>query len=467
MYKEKYAAGKQLRSKTPRISQADWQAPVDRPSVVQMIELSNYDRLPDLIPIRHFRMSKSPFVFYRATASLMARDLASTPKTGINVQACGDCHLMNFGGFATPERIMVADMNDFDETHPGPWEWDVKRLSTSFMLACREKKFSTEDSEDVMRMLLSSYRDKMREYAQMNFLELWYTKFAFGDLRKLSPSKKLQDKVTKALRKAEEQSHEKVFYKITSGSLQQRAISDQPPLIYHPFDMKESMDIIGNFIQQYKNTLQPDRKLLLDQYRIVDVALKVVGVGSVGTRCYVVLLMNDNDEPIFVQVKEARQSVLAPYTQAGTYSHQGERVVQGQRILQAASDIFLGWSMGPAGRHFYLRQLRDKKVSFDIDNFDKFGLTLYAQLCGNILARAHCKSAQGPFIAGYIGQGNQFLDAVCKFSIAYADQTEKDYNEFIQAIKDGKLAVKEDVVQQDVKNNIENSGMIGQVAAAN
>lgn len=229
----------------------------------------------------------------------------------------------------------------------------------------------------------------------------------------------------------------------------------QLPLIYHPFNLEESMGMINKFIDQYKNTLQPDRKLLLDQYRVIDVALKVVGVGSVGTRCFVVLMMNENDEPLFMQVKEARQSVLEPYTQASRYPHNGERVVQGQRILQAASDIFLGWTTGPEGRHYYLRQLRDKKVSVDLDSFDKFLLTLYAQLCGNILARAHCKSAQGPWISGYIGQGDQFLEAVTDFSVAYADQTEKDYNDFIKAIKDGKLPVKEEEGDEGVRREEE------------
>ena len=447
MFKDKYALGKELRNKVPRNSHTQWKAPADRPAVDTLIALSNYDRLPNLVPIRHFRMSKSPFVFYRATASLMARDLSSTPATGIMVQACGDCHLMNFGCFSTPERNIVADINDFDETLPGRWEWDIKRLVASFMLACREKNFSEQDSHDITMEVASTYQQKVREYSEMNFLELWYTKFTVADIRKMSPSKELQDRVTKVLQKAEAQSHEQVLYKITASTIAGHEISDKLPLIYHPFDMKESMEMIKHFMEQYKTTLQPDRRLLLDQYRVVDVALKVVGVGSVGTRCFVVLMMNDNDEPIFVQVKEARQSVLEPYTQPSIYGHQGERIVQGQRIMQAASDIFLGWSMGPAGRHFYLRQLRDKKISFDIDSFGKFGLTLYARLCGEILARAHCKSATGPLIAGYIGQGDQFTEALCKFAVAYADQTERDYNDFVKAVKDGKLEIKEEVAE--------------------
>ena len=447
-FQEKYAWGKNLRNKVSRNNHADWNVPSDRPSVTQMIDLSNYDRLPDLIPIRHFRMSKSPFAFYRATASLMARDLSSTLTTGINIQICGDCHLMNFGAFSTPERTMVADINDFDETHPGPWEWDVKRLATSFVLACREKNFNEKDSHDITMEFASTYRDKMNEYSKMDFLELWYTKFTMDDLRRISRSKRFQDRISKVLQKAETQSHEKVLYQITASTIAGHEITDKLPLIYHPFDMKEAKEMINQFMDKYKNTLQPDRKLLLDQYRVVDVALKVVGVGSVGTRCFVVLMMNDNDEPIFVQVKEARQSVLEPYTQPSFYGHNGERIVQGQRIMQAASDIFLGWSMGPGGRHFYLRQLRDKKISFDVYSYGKFGLTLYARLCGNILARAHCKSAQGASICGYMGQGDQFTEAICEFAVGYADQTESDYTDFVKAVKEGKLEIKEEQVNK-------------------
>jgi uncharacterized protein (DUF2252 family) len=444
MFKEKYNAGKKLRDKTPRHSHAEWKVPSRRPSVVSMIEASNYDRLPHLVPIRHSRMTESPFVFYRATASLMARDLSTTLSSGITVQACGDCHLMNFGCFATPERTMVADINDFDETNPGPWEWDLKRLATRFMLACRKKNFRKEDERNITLELINSYQNKIREYSEMNFLELWYTKFTVEDIRKLSSSKKLQDAVERTIEKAEMLSHEKVFHKITQSAITRREITDHPPLIYHPANIEGHMESINQFIENYKSTLQPDRRLLLDQYKVIDMALKVVGVGSVGTRCYVVLMMNDNNEPIFVQVKEARQSVLEPYTQPSKYSHRGERVVQGQRILQAASDIFLGWSVGLEGRHFYLRQLRDKKISFNVDSYDKLGLTLYARLCGNILAHAHCKSAQGPFICGYIGKGEVFAEAICKFATAYADQTEKDYDDFMKAVRDGKLPVEKE-----------------------
>lgn len=443
MFKEKYAQGKALRNKVARTDHSWWKPSADRPPVEKMIELSDYDRLPELIPIRHFRMMKSPFVFYRATASLMARDLSLTASAGINVQACGDCHLMNFGCFSTPERTLIADMNDFDETHPGPWEWDVKRLATSFMLACRAKGLSEQESTDITMRLVTSYQDKVAEYAQMNFLDLWYTKFTIEDLRGLSDNKKFQDRITKVLKKTEDESHEKTLYKMAESTEAGHKIMDKPPLIYHPVDMEESREMINQFMANYKATLQPDRKLLLDQYTLEDLALKVVGVGSVGTRCFVVLMMNENNEPLFVQIKEARPSVLEPFTQPAIYKHQGERIVQGQRIVQAASDIFLGWSMWN-GRHYYLRQLRDKKVSFEVDSFGKTYLALYARLCGTILARAHCKSAKGPLICGYMGQGDDFSKAVGRFATVYADQTEKDYGDFIKAVKTGKLEIKEE-----------------------
>ena len=444
MFKEKYNAGKALREKTARSSQAQFHIPSRRPSVVSMISQSNDDRLPELIPIRHFRMCKSPFVFYRATASLMARDLARTPTSGIRVQSCGDCHLMNFGGFATPERTLILDMNDFDETNTAPWEWDLKRLATSFLLAGREKGFSDSDALDVVTTMVSSYQKEMHKYSEMNFLDLWYSKLTFEEVLQDAKTKEGKELISKTMQKANAQSHDAVFYKITANNLGKISISDQTPLVYHPIDVTKNMDMINSFMDGYKSTMQLDRKILLDNYKVIDVALKVVGVGSVGTRCFVVLLMNDNNEPLFLQVKEARQSVLEPYSTKSQFQHQGERVVQGQRQLQAASDMFLGWATGLAGRHFYLRQLRDKKMSPQIELYDKKLLSGFGRLSGNILARAHCKTGQGPFIAGYIGHGDAFIEALCKFSVAYADQTEKDYKDFMKAIKNGILKASDD-----------------------
>ncbi len=447
MFKEKYAIGKEIRGKISRGQQATWEAPGNRPSVKQMIDLSNYDRLPELVPVRHFRMSASPFVFYRATASLMARDLSFTPSSGITVQICGDCHLANFGGFATPERHVVMDINDFDETLPGPWEWDLKRLAVSFILAARDRGFSRNSADEIVMELTAAYQNALDEFSNMNLLDLWYLKFDLEEIVREQKNEQLKERLAKNLAKGNKQTHDKVFYKMTSDNMGQFTITDQPPLILHPFDLNESMEMIRTFFEHYKDTLQPDRRLLLDQYHITDVALKVVGVGSVGTRCFVVLLLNDDNEPLFIQVKEARQSVIEPYTKPCVYKHNGERIVQGQRLMQSASDIFLGWTTGPQGRQYYLRQLRDKKISADIGTLNKEFLTIYGQYCARVLAKAHSKTNLGAVICGYIGKGDRFAEAIAEFAQLYADQTEKDFEEFKKAIQRGELPVEKDLPQ--------------------
>jgi uncharacterized protein (DUF2252 family) len=450
MFKEKYAIGKDLRNKTHRSEHAAWKAPKNRPSVKQMIDLSNYDRLPDLIPVRHFRMSGSPFVFYRATASIMARDLSSTPTSGITVQTCGDCHLMNFGGFATPERHIVMDINDFDETLPGPWEWDVKRLATSFALAGREKNLGKNGTDEIVMALIAGYQNALEQFANMPFLDLWYMKFDLEQIARDQKNGEVIERLEKTLAKGRKQTHDKVFYKMTSDNMGQFSITEQPPLILHPFNLKESMEMIKYFFEQYKGTMQPDRRLLFDQYHITDVALKVVGVGSVGTRCYIALMLNDNNEPLFLQVKEARQSVLEPYTNQSEYQHHGERIVHGQRLMQSASDIFLGWTTGPQGRHFYVRQLRDKKIAPSVETMNKNVLTIYARFCGQVLAKAHCKTNQGAVICGYIGKGDNFASAITQFANLYADQTEKDFEDFTKAIRSGELPIAKDLAPASV-----------------
>ncbi len=441
MRQDQYKAGKELRKKISRKSQADFKRPGKRDTVLNMIKASNYDRIPELIPIRHFRMSQSPFAFYRGTASLMAYDLFHQPHTEQPVQAIGDCHLMNFGGFATPERAMVIDANDFDETHPAPWEWDVKRLATSFVLAARNKNLAEDDAKNIATALTTSYRQNMFEFADMNMLDLWYMKFDLKLLRAKARNNALKTLIDEALKKANQQTQQKVFYKITTNVLGSFEITDQPPLIYHPIDVKKEHAMIAIFMEKYIETLQPDRRWLISNYKVVDVALKVVGVGSVGTRCMVVLLMNSKDEPLFLQVKEARQSVLEKYTRPSAYAHHGQRVVEGQRLVQAASDIFLGWSTGPNGRAFYFRQLRDRKIAPDIDLLNKQNLAAYAETCGRMLARAHAKTGNPSLLCGYMGNSDSFDTAVTDFSIAYADQTEKDYEDFMKAIKAGKLPI--------------------------
>jgi uncharacterized protein (DUF2252 family) len=435
------AEGKQIRKKVSRSSQGEFALSKDRPDVLTFIQQSNYDRLPDLVPIRHARMSTSPFAFYRGTASIMAYDLSHTHNTGINVQAIGDCHLMNFGGFATPERTLVFDANDFDETHPAPWEWDIKRLATSFVLAGRNNNLAEIDAQELAHALVQSYRKHIFLFSEMTMLELWYKKFDIATIASKTKDEAVRDFLDDSIAKAHKETPQKVLYKTTQEVFGKLEITNQPPLVYHTKDVENDKEYMRSFMNYYFDTLQHDRKWLASKYEIVDVALKVVGVGSVGTRCYVVLLMNDKKEPLFLQVKEARQSVLEPYTQPGKYLHQGQRVVEGQRLVQAASDIFLGWSTGPAGRHFYLRQLRDRKIAPTIEHFNKALLMAYARLCGRMLARAHAKTGNSEIISSYMGKSEAFEEAISNFAIAYADQTEKDYDSFLKAIKAGKLPV--------------------------
>ena len=431
--------GKKIRDTVPRTSQGDFSLSPQRPTILQAINASNQDRVPDLIPIRCGRMSVSPFAFYRGTADIMAHDLSFLPHTSLQVQAMGDCHLMNFGGFATPERNLIFDANDFDETLPAPWEWDIKRLATSFVLAARHNSMRETDARQMAVDMASAYRIAMAEYAQMNTLDLWYMKFEMQDLLNKARNEKVKGMLRDAMDKAEKSTPEKVFYKITQSVLGSFEILDQHPLIYHPIDLVKQKKMVQDFLNFYMNTLQDDRRFLFSQYRVVDIALKVVGVGSVGTRCLVALMMNAKDEPLFMQIKEARTSVLEAYTGKSKYKHNGERVVQGQRLVQAASDMFLGWSTGLEGKHFYLRQLRDRKIAPDVEHFDKEVMAAYAGLCGRVLARAHAKTGPADIISGYLGKADVMDQAIGKFAVAYADQTEKDYTAFVKAIKAGKI----------------------------
>lgn len=436
--------GKELRQKVNRKAHAITQSGDNRPSLTDMIRQSDEDRVPELIPVRHARMSVSPFTFYRGTAGIMARDLSGLPNTGIRVQAIGDCHLMNFGGFATPERTLIFDVNDFDETSPAPWEWDVKRLATSFVLAARNNHMKEQDAVEMAYLLVRSYREHILIFQEMDVLDLWYMKFDVESMRKNTKSERIRQLIDEGITKAHQNTSQKVFYKITADTLGQRSITEQPPLIYHTLDLKRDHEMIQAFIDQYEHTLQDDRRMLIGQYKLVDAAMKVVGVGSVGTRCYVALMMNEKHHPLFIQIKEARQSVLEPYAGAGRYTHNGQRVVEGQRLVQAASDIFLGWSTGEGGRHFYLRQLRDRKIAPDVEHFDKELLSAYASLCGRMLARAHAKTGNAALIGKYAGKSDTLDKALCNFAVAYANQTEKDYDQYIKAIKAGVFPVAEE-----------------------
>ncbi|WP_158559265.1 DUF2252 domain-containing protein [Deminuibacter soli] len=439
----KMAEGKKFREQLPRKSHALWQADKKRPAVLDFINASNYDRVQQLIPIRHARMNQSPFTFYRGNALIMAHDLSGMPHTNMQVQCIGDCHLMNFGGYATPERSLIFDANDFDETHPAPWEWDLKRLATSFVLAARDKQMKASDAKGLAFTVAQSYRTSMFQYMNMSVLDLWYLKFDVRDMMEQAKSDRVRDRLKQAIVRAEKASHEQVFNKITQKVIGSFEIADQHPLIYHPLDVKKEMLRIREFMVRYLNTIQDDKRFLFEKYEVVDLALKVVGIGSVGTRCMVALMMNDKHEPLFLQIKEARKSVLEAFTQPSKYKHSGERVVQGQRLVQAASDMFLGWSNDSEGRYYYLRQLRDRKIAPDIDSFDKELLTAYARLCGRMLARAHAKTGDVAFICGYMGKSESLDDAISDFALLYADQTERDFQQFSRAIKAGKLEVGE------------------------
>jgi uncharacterized protein (DUF2252 family) len=387
-------------------------------------------------------MMASPFAFMRGSAIIMANDLASTPTSGIHAQLCGDAHLLNFGAYASPERALLFDVNDFDETLPGPWEWDIKRLAASFVVAGRDNGFDAADCREAAQASVASYRQRMAQFSEMGELEVWYSRVGAEEVSGLlsDAKKKTTKKLNKALRKARGHDSLQALSKLTRVVDGRRMINDDPPLLVR---LPEGDDIraqVYAILESYKRTLQDDRRHLLDRYRFVDTARKVVGVGSVGTRAYVVLLEGrDEDDPLFLQVKEAGASVLENYVKSNTYEHHGHRVVAGQRLMQAASDIFLGWFRGTGGRDFYWRQLKDMKGSANVESMSPDELVLYGGLCGWTLARAHARSGDRAQIAGYLGKGERFDRAIAEFAQAYADQTERDHAALCAAVKSGRL----------------------------
>jgi uncharacterized protein (DUF2252 family) len=438
---DREAEGKALRDKCPRSAHGEKVLGQGaKRDIVALIKASNEDRLENLVPVRHGRMLQSPFAFFRGTAALQAYDLADTPTSGIIVQACGDCHLANFGGFATPERTMVFDINDFDETFPAPFEWDLKRLAASFVVAGRWRGFSAEGQRKFALEAVSSYRKSMRKRSGSGVLEAWYSKITMEDLKDIAEDPDALERMEKNVEKAHDKGHEQVFNKLTEPTKGLPRIVDQPPLIFHA-DKKDLNDkIAAEFFEMYRNTLPAERRMLFDRYQFVDVAVKVVGVGSVGTRCLVALLMASPTDPLFLQIKEARRSVLEPWAKGPKVKHNGERIVVGQRLMQAASDIFLGWAKGPRhGRDFYVRQLRDMKISAELESMNEVTLTNYAELCGLGLARAHDKAGDAAMIAGYLGSKDTFDEAIADYAVAYADQVERDFATFSAAVRNGKL----------------------------
>lgn len=441
---ELYASGKALRDKCARQDHATWRAPDNRRDPIELMQDSNKGRIPHLVPIRHGRMLQSPFAFYRGAALNMAADLATTPSSGLRVQACGDCHLMNFGAYATPERRVIFDINDLDETLPAPWEWDVKRLATSFVLACRNNGFSEENAREAVLCCVRSYRERMAEYSQMHILDVWYASIdaesIIPTIRDEEARKRLQTRLVKA-RERSVVEHE--FPELATNSGLVPTIKENPPLIYHMRELghEEQTANMQQSYARYRETLQEDRRMLLDRYKLTDFAIKVVGVGSVGTFCGILLLMASDNDPLFLQFKQARPSVLEPYAGKSLHDNDGQRIVHGCRMMQSASDLFLGWTEGMHGRHYYVRQLKDMKIKPLVEVFTPSVMRQYAELCGWTLAHAHARSGEPARITGYLGKSDKFDNAIADFSATYADQSERDHESLLKAVRAGQLEV--------------------------
>ena len=439
---ELYAMGKNLREKCPIESHAIWWRARGRPDPLQLLEESNKGRIPELIPIRYGRMIQSPFTFYRGTALNMAADLATTPVSGLRVQACGDCHLSNFGGFATPERRVIADINDLDETLPAPWEWDVKRLAASFLLASRNNGHSKDDARDAALACVRSYRKHMADFSHMRVMDIWYSSVDLEQLIASFPDKEARQRGWRRLEKARQRCVvEDDFPGLVCNAGGDPTIKDDPPLIYHKQvqGSEEFHASVQRAFAAYRRSLPEHRRLLLDHYKFRDLAVKVVGVGSVGTLCAVMLLMAGENDPLFLQIKEARPSVLEAYAGKSAYANHGQRVVVGHKLMQSASDLFLGWTKSQRGRHFYVRQLRDMKIKPLVELFEPRVMRQYAKVCGWILARAHARCGIPAMISGYMGKSDRFDEAIADFSMAYADQSERDHETLKTAVRAGKL----------------------------
>jgi uncharacterized protein (DUF2252 family) len=484
---DRKARGLEARDAAPLSSHTKWSPAADRPDPVALLEAQNLTREPDLVPVRHGRMMVSPFTFYRGAAKIMAADLAGTPVAGLEAQLCGDAHLSNFGAFASPERRLLFDLNDFDETLPGPFEYDVKRMAASFTIAARNNGFSGVDAHAATLASVRAYREAMAEFAQMRTMDIWYAHLDEDELRagiraalagaalqdkaakkqekakqakglkKLEKADREEEKYAKAAQKRAEKSLDKAHTRDSLQALSKLGelvngtyrIVSQPPVVVpgrelaatYGLSPDEVLPALHDQFRAYRATLQDDRRKLLERFEIVDAARKVVGVGSVGTRAFIVLLQGrDTQDPLFLQVKEATASVLEPYVRKSQYRQHGERVVQGQRMMQAASDIYLGWTKGlDVRRNFYWRQLRDMKGSAIVEAMRPLGLTYYAQICGWTLARAHARSGDPVAIAEYLGQTDAFDQSICDFCERYADQNERDYQAFVNAVTSGRL----------------------------
>jgi len=429
--------GKSLRDRVPRSSHGDWSVAPDRADPLEMLEHASIGRIEHLIPIRNERMSASAFAFYRGTAVIMAADLATSPTTGLTVQACGDAHCMNFGAFATPERRLIFDVNDFDETLLAPWEWDIKRLAASLVLAARNRKCKASEARAAVAAAVEEYRTRMAGYAKETILDVWYSRIDTDEVIYSSEDadRKRRERMAAEARENSGAAAIEKFTEVVDGK---RRIKLDPPLIYHAEGEEEGEFNLPAILESYAKTLRSDVRVLFSRYTLVDHAIKVVGVGSVGTRCAIALFVAGDDDAMLLQIKEAGPSVLEVHLDPSGFSTHGERVVRGQRIMQFASDIFLGW--GTSGTHdFYIRQLKDMKASVEIDAMDADQITEYGRYCAWALASAHARSGDPVAIAGYLGKSDVFDRAIVSFAVTYADQAERDYAAFMQAIADKKI----------------------------
>jgi len=448
---ERRRQGKALRKTAPRASHAEWSPSADRADPVDLLAAQDADRLQWLVAIRHGRMAVSPFTFYRGAAKIMAADLVGTPTTGLSAQLCGDAHLSNFGSYAAPDRTQVFDVNDFDETLPGPWEWDLKRLVASFIVAGRDRGFDDKDSRAAAAASVAGYRRGMARFAGDSTMDVWYSRLPVDSIRKALPTKAGRKRAAKAQKKARSKDSLQASSKLTELVDGRQRIKSDPPLLIPLRELAADRDPeairhqVNESLTGYRNSLDPAHKHLLRRFDVIDMAMKVVGVGSVGTRCLIVLLEGkDHTDPLFLQIKEATAAVLEDHLPKSAYARHGRRVVEGQRLMQAASDIFLGWSEVKAGTHYYWRQLHDMKGSADVETMDARLMSTYATLCGWTLAHAHARSGDALAISGYLGAGEVFDQALTEFACRYADQNEADYRTFTQAIRDGRITAEAD-----------------------
>jgi uncharacterized protein (DUF2252 family) len=431
------AAGRRERTRIPRRILAQHQPAADRPDPIAILEQQGTTRVQELLPIRYGRMAVSPFTFYRGAAAVMAADLGAAPRTRLRVQLCGDAHLSNFGVYRSPERSLVFDLNDFDETLPGPFEWDTKRLAASFIVAGRSLGWPRSHGQRALLYAMGAYRLRMAEYARMGALDTWYSRITIDDLISVVPREAAS--IERMRRLAVKRDNLGALNKLTTVVDGRRQLKSLPPLLER-LPVGDQQDVLQGLFRQYRRSLAPERRVLIDRYEFVDIARKVVGVGSVGTRCWVLYFEGrGGGDPLFLQAKEATASVLEPYLGRPAQKHHGQRVVLGQKLMQAASDVFLGWMTGPLGPHYYWRQLWDAKLSVDLETMRPAGILAYARVCGWALARAHARSGNPAAIAAYLGTNGRFERAMLEFSHAYADQTEQDYAALRAAIDSGRI----------------------------